>query len=87
MRAFLVSRCSWTFFNFRGGLAKALADRKMDVRGGGAGGDGYEPKIRALGIPFKELPVDKRGINPFADRKSTRLNSSHNVPSRMPSSA
>ena len=24
---------------------------------------------------------------PFEDRKSTRLNSSHNVPSRMPSSA
>lgn len=67
MRVFLVSRCSWTFFNFRGGLAQALTDRQVDVAGGGAGGDGYEPKISALGIPFKELPVDKRGINPFAD--------------------
>jgi glycosyltransferase involved in cell wall biosynthesis len=67
MKVFLVSRCSWTFFNFRGGLAAALAARQVDVAGGGAGGDGYEPKIRALGLPFRELPVDKRGINPLAD--------------------
>lgn len=67
MKVFLVSRCSWTFFNFRGGLARALAARHVDVRGAGAGGDGYETRIRSLGIPFKELPVNKRGINPFAD--------------------
>ena len=67
MKVILVSRCSWTFFNFRGGLAKALANRQVHVEGGGAGGDGYEPKIRALGIPFQELPVDKGGVNPLAD--------------------
>ena len=31
--------------------------------------------------------IGKRATNVSADRKSTRLNSSHNVPSRMPSSA
>ena len=67
MKVLLVSRCSWTFFNFRGGLATALAARHVDVMGGGAGGDGYESRIRALSIPFKVLPVDKRGINPFGD--------------------
>lgn len=67
MKVFLVSRCSWTFFNFRRGLATALVARKVDVTGGGAGGDGYEEKIGALGIPYKVLPVDKRGISPIAD--------------------
>src|SRR5262245_23729047 len=67
MKVFLVSRCSWTFFNFRRGLAVALAARNVEVTGGGAGGDGYEGKISSLGIPYKVLPVDKRGINPIAD--------------------
>jgi glycosyltransferase involved in cell wall biosynthesis len=67
MRVFLVSRCSWTFYNFRGGLARALAGRGFDVVGAGAGGDAYEAKIRAMGIPFWNLPIDKRGINPVAD--------------------
>jgi glycosyltransferase involved in cell wall biosynthesis len=35
--------------------------------GGGAGGDGFEPKIEGLGVPFVSLPVDKKGINPRAD--------------------
>ncbi len=67
MKVLLVSRCSWTLFNFRQGLIKALLERRHNVIGGGAGGDHYEKKILALGIPFKNLPVDKRGINPIAD--------------------
>ena len=40
---------------------------------------------RATSIPVLDLPaVDEEGSE---DRKSTRLNSSHNVASRMPSSA
>ena len=31
--------------------------------------------------------IDNRPLSKIADRKSTRLNSSHNVASRMPSSA
>lgn len=39
------------------------------VTGAGAGGDGFEPKIQAMGVPFVSLPVDKKGINPLADIK------------------
>ena len=33
------------------------------------------------------ISLEERGANPNVDRKSTRLNSSHEIPSRMPSSA
>ena len=36
------------------------------------------------GITFS---LKKSGYEVFSDRKSTRLNSSHEIPSRMPSSA
>jgi glycosyltransferase involved in cell wall biosynthesis len=71
-KIFLVSRCSWTLFNFRGGLIRVLQEQGADVGGGGAGGDGFEEKLRSLGIPFFDLPVDKRGINPVADGKLLR---------------
>jgi glycosyltransferase involved in cell wall biosynthesis len=65
----LVSRCAWTLYNFRAGMMRALKKAEYTVLGGGSGGDGYEPKIAALGISFKQLPVKKRGMNPFADLK------------------
>ncbi len=68
----LVSRCSWTLFNFRRGLIRALQEQGAEVGGGGAGGDGFEELIRGLGISFFDLPVDKRGINPVADVKLLR---------------
>lgn len=67
LKVLLVSRCSWTLFNFRQGLIKALIEHGHHVTGGGAGGDDYETRIKQLGIPFRNLPVDKRGINPLAD--------------------
>ena len=65
----LVSRCSWTLYNFRRGQMSALLADGATVLGAGAGGDGYEPLIEALGIPFVTLPVDKRALNPIADLK------------------
>ncbi len=47
----------------------ALRDEGATVVGAGAGGDGYEPRIEALPIPFVPLPVDKRALNPLADLK------------------
>ena len=44
----------------------------------------------AINRPFKNKQTGEREadfINFVADRKSTRLNSSHIIPSRMPSSA
>jgi glycosyltransferase involved in cell wall biosynthesis len=63
----LVSRCAWTLYNFRAGLMHALRQRGHTVVAGGAAGDGFEPKIEALGVPFVPLPVDKKGVNPRAD--------------------
>jgi len=65
----LVSRCAWTLYNFRSGLIRSLREKGVTVIGGGAGGDGFEEKIRGLGVPFFDLPVDKRGINPVSDLK------------------
>ncbi len=63
----LVSRCAWTLYNFRAGLIKAVKAQGYTVLGGGSGGDGYEPKIEALGVPFTPLPVSFKPINPLAD--------------------
>jgi glycosyltransferase involved in cell wall biosynthesis len=68
-KIFLVSRCAWTLFNFRAGLMRELMKNGNTVIGGGASGDGFEPKIEALGVKFNGLPVDKKGINPRADVK------------------
>jgi glycosyltransferase involved in cell wall biosynthesis len=63
----LVSRCAWTLYNFRSGLMRALKGRGHIVMGGGAAGDGFEARVEELGVSFTGLPVDKRGINPWAD--------------------
>jgi glycosyltransferase involved in cell wall biosynthesis len=65
----LVSRCAWTLYNFRRGQMCALQADGATVIGAGAGGDGFESRIEALGIPFVSLPVDKRALNPLADLK------------------
>jgi len=65
----LVSRCAWTLYNFRVGLMCALKRAGYNVLGGGADGDGFESKIKGLGVSFKPLPIDKKGMIPFADIK------------------
>jgi len=65
----LVSRCSWTLYNFRAGMMRALKQAGYTVLGGGSGGDGFEPKISALGVTFTHLPIKKKGMNPLADLK------------------
>ena len=42
---------------------------------------------RNLAIDYRSGDVDPERIRNYADRKSTRLNSSHKTVSRMPSSA
>jgi len=63
----LVSRCAWTLYNFRAGLMRSLKEEGWDVVAAGAGGDGFEERIRDLGIPFHALPLDMRGMNPLSD--------------------
>ena len=63
----LVARTSWSLFNFRAGLMRALAARGLTVVGGGVGGDLYERKIRDLGVRFENLRIDQGGTNPISD--------------------
>ena len=61
----------------------------------GANGAGKTTTLRAIcgtvrsegEILFAGERLDRRTTEQIADRKSTRLNSSHRMPSRMPSSA
>jgi len=50
----------------------ALQKQGMCVLVAGDGGDGYEARIRALGIPFVRIPVDRRALNPAADIRLLR---------------
>jgi len=68
-KALLVSRCSWTLFNFRRGLIHAVTEAGYIVIGSGAGGDGFESRIEATGTPFHPIPLDKKGTNPISDLK------------------
>lgn len=63
----LVSRCSWTLYNFRKSLIQILLQKGETVIGGGAGGDGYEKKLKELGISFYALPIDFKGTHPWRD--------------------
>ncbi len=63
----LISRCSWTLYNFRIGLMQELKNKGINVIGAGVSGDGFEQKIRDAGFVFIDLPVNKTGINPFSD--------------------
>jgi glycosyltransferase involved in cell wall biosynthesis len=63
----IVSRCAWTLFNFRLPLMRALLQAGARVIALGAGGDGYEPRLRAAGIDYRPIPVARRSLNPLAD--------------------
>ena len=47
----------------------------------------FHPSTTAATSFFRTVPIISEGVGRVADRKSTRLNSSHNGQSRMPSSA
>ena len=63
----IISRCAWTLFNFRLPLMRALMQAGARVIALGAGGDGYEPRLRAAGIDYRPIPVARRSLNPGAD--------------------
>ena len=65
----LSSRCAWSLYNFRQGQMRELKRRGDTVIGGAGIGDGFEPKIEALDVPFAALPVHKKAIHPAADLK------------------
>jgi hypothetical protein len=69
-----------------GGLTGGLAGRLPESDRYAHGGNIWKLAERA-GVRPEKLVDFSASINPLGDRKSTRLNSSHNSESRMPSSA
>lgn len=62
----LVSPKNRSAYNFRGDLIKDIQKKGYDVVVTGPNKDGVE-RIEALGAKFIEVPVNKNGLNPFAD--------------------
>lgn len=62
----LVSPKNRSAYNFRGDLIKDIQSKGYDVVVTGPNREGVE-KIEALGTKFIEVPVNKNGLNPFAD--------------------
>ena len=62
----LISPKNRSAYNFRGDLIKDIQAKGFDVVVTGPNKEGVD-KIEALGAKFVEVPVNKNGINPFAD--------------------
>lgn len=62
----LISPKNRSAYNFRGDLIKEIQKKGYEVVVTGPNKEGID-KIEALGAKFIEVPVDKNGINPFAD--------------------
>lgn len=66
-KVILVARNSWSLYNFRSGLMRALVEQGVAVIAAGAKGDGYEKKIQMLGAQFEHVRIDQGGTNPISD--------------------
>lgn len=62
----LISPKNRSAYNFRGDLIKEIQDKGYSVVVTGPNKDGVD-RIEALGAKFIEVPVNKNGLNPFAD--------------------
>jgi glycosyltransferase involved in cell wall biosynthesis len=66
MRIAIVSRCSRTLYVFRRSLIRA-ASIEGKVTAIGAGGDGFDEKLRGDGVEFRDAPISFRARSPLAD--------------------
>ena len=62
----LISPKNRSAYNFRGDLIKDIQKKGYDVVVTGPNKEGVD-RIEALGAKFVEVPVNKNGLNPFAD--------------------
>lgn len=68
MKFVLISPKNRTVYNFRGDLIKKIISCGYEVTVTGPNSENVE-KIEALGAKFVEIPMNKNGVNPFADLK------------------
>lgn len=66
MKFILISPKNRTAYNFRGDLIKKIISFGYEVIVTGPNRDHID-KIEALGAKFAEIPINKNGVNPFAD--------------------
>jgi|SRR5882672_3643030 len=67
MQIAIVSRCARTLHVFRRSLILSAANGGATVSAMGAGGDGFEERLRAAQIRFDAVPVSFSGFAPVAD--------------------
>ena len=68
-------------------MAKRKRDMQLNFRVSSEELAVIEQKMSQLGTSNREAYLRKMALDGYVDRKSTRLNSSHTLASRMPSSA
>lgn len=66
MKLLLFANTDWYLYNFRRSLAVALRDAGHEVLLISPGGP-YGEKLRALGLRWQPLPMDRRSLNPFRE--------------------
>ncbi len=66
MKVVVISPKNRTVYNFRGELIREIIAKGHEVIVTGPNRDNLE-KIEALGAQFVEIPMNKNGVNPFAD--------------------
>lgn len=68
MKIVVISSFPENLINFRGPLLAALVGAGHDVIACAPGGDHQtESALRALGVTFRPIPLDRRGLNPLRD--------------------
>lgn len=67
LRIAIVSRCSWTLYNFRRRLLHSVVEAGGVATALGACDDGFDGRLRADDIDVQHIPVSKAGVDPFAD--------------------
>ncbi|HEU4780029.1 MAG TPA: glycosyltransferase family 4 protein [Steroidobacteraceae bacterium] len=67
MQIAIISRCARTLYIFRRALILNATSKAASVIAMGAGGDGFEERLRAAQISFEAVPISFSGFSPLAD--------------------
>jgi glycosyltransferase involved in cell wall biosynthesis len=67
VRIVVMSRCTWTLFNFRKSLMESIVGAGARLVAMGAGGDGYERPLADSGFDVRAIPLSRSGIAPLSD--------------------